>query len=306
MNSEGLYVRSQQSSLGRTPRKLPKRVLAVAAGAVTLLTSGCSMSELEHGFLPASSVDATNHTGDIMHLWNAGWAAAMAIGLTVWALIIWCLVVYRRRKNETGLPVQLRYSMPIEAFYIAVPLIMVMVFYFFTVQTQESVQKPYKHPDQVVQVYAKQWSWDFNYLTENVYHSGTQVPLDGTNEPADEIPTLYLPAHKKIQIKLNSRDVVHSFWVPAFLQKRDIFPGRQSSIYVEPLKVGTYDGKCAELCGEYHSEMLFNVKVVPQHEYEQYIQSLRKQGNTGKLGPAYNRNPDQLPKSKLIQEENRS
>ncbi|NYI68342.1 cytochrome c oxidase subunit 2 [Spelaeicoccus albus] len=259
---------------------------------MTLLTSGCSMAEVKRGFLPASSEGATNHTADITHLWNGGWAAAMMIGLVVWGLIIWCLVVYRRRKHETGLPAQLRYSMPIEAFYIAVPLIMVIVFYFFTVKTENSVDKPYKHPDQVIQVYGKQWSWDFNYLTENVYYSGVQVALNGTTAPGKKVPTLYLPANKKIQIKLDSRDVVHSFWVPAFLQKRDIFPGRESSIYLEPLKVGTYAGKCAELCGEYHSEMLFNVKVVPEAQYQQYIQSLKKQGNTGKLGPQYNRNPD--------------
>ena len=71
---------------------------------------------------------------------------------------------------------------------------------------------------------------------------------------------------------LTSPDVVHSFWVPAFLFKMDVIPGRNNSFTLTPDHIGTFDGKCAELCGEYHSRMLFNVKVVSQADYEAHLQ----------------------------------
>ena len=67
---------------------------------------------------------------------------------------------------------------------------------------------------------------------------------------------------------LNARDVIHSFWVPAFLQKMDMIPGQDQQFQVVPTQEGTFQGKCAELCGDYHSQMLFNVKVVSQAEYD--------------------------------------
>ncbi|MDN5552100.1 MAG: cytochrome c oxidase subunit II, partial [Brevibacterium sp.] len=93
-----------------------------------------------------------------------------------------------------------------------------------------------------------------------------------------------------LEIKLRSRDVIHSFWVPAFLEKRDMIPGHDQSLHLRAEKEGEYVGKCAELCGEYHSEMLFNVKVVSKAEFEDYTKSLADEGNKGQLGPEYDRN----------------
>jgi cytochrome c oxidase subunit 2 len=86
--------------------------------------------------------------------------------------------------------------------------------------------------------------------------------------------------------------VIHSFWVPAFLQKRDMIPGKTNYIRFTPTKEGTYDGKCAELCGEYHSEMLFRVKVVSEAEFQAHLEELKAAGNTGLLGVEYDRNPN--------------
>jgi hypothetical protein len=88
---------------------------------------------------------------------------------------------------------------------------------------------------------------------------------------------------------LNSRDVQHSFWVPAFLEKSDLYPGRTNYLSFTTGREGEFYGKCAELCGEYHSEMLFNVAVVSQAEYDAQMQALRDAGQTGQLGEEYNR-----------------
>ena len=80
---------------------------------------------------------------------------------------------------------------------------------------------------------------------------------------------------------LDSPDVIHSFWVPGFLFKMDVVPGRHNQFTLTPTRSGTFEGRCAELCGVYHSRMLFNVKVVDQAEYDDHLEALAEQGNTG-------------------------
>ncbi|GAB3387155.1 cytochrome c oxidase subunit II [Humibacter soli] len=263
-----------------------------------LALAGCTESQL-HGFLPGfnnSGTPVTNHTDMVSALWVNSWIVLLLVGLVVWGLIIWCIIVYRRRKGQTGLPAQLRYNMPIEIFYTLVPLVLIIGFFAFTTKDQDAIEKPYAHPDLTIQVYGKQWSWDFNYLSDGVYDPGVQAqPNDETGAAAgavveSQIPTLYLPVDKKVTIKLDSRDVIHSFWVPAFLYKKDVFPGHTNYMYLEPTRKGLYAGKCAELCGQYHSAMLFNVRVVSEEDYQLHMQDLKDRGYTGKLGANDDRN----------------
>jgi len=281
----------------RHNRRLRWAAIPIAAALVVAL-AGCTQAQL-HGFLPGfveGEPPVTNHTDRISGLWVTSWIVLLIVGIIVWGLILWTVIVYRRRKGQTGLPVQLRYNMPIEIFYTIVPLILVLGFFAFTARDQAAIEKPYADPDLKIQVYAKQWAWDFNYVTDNVYDPGIQVqPDDNSATPGSvqegEVPTLYLPENKKITIQLDSRDVIHSFWVPAFLYKKDVIPGKTNYMYFSTTgRTGTFVGKCAELCGEYHSAMLFNVKIVSQSEYDAHIQSLRDKGFEGQLGSEYNRN----------------
>ncbi|MEI2775284.1 MAG: hypothetical protein V9G19_04790 [Tetrasphaera sp.] len=100
-----------------------------------------------------------------------------------------------------------------------------------------------------------------------------------------------MPVNKRVEFQLTANDVIHSFWVPVFLQKLDMIPGRVNSFQVVPTRTGTFAGKCAELCGAYHSRMLFNLKVVTQAEYDQHIADLKAQGNEGLLPPSVLRTP---------------
>ncbi|MGO4300487.1 aa3-type cytochrome oxidase subunit II [Leifsonia sp. RAF41] len=281
----------------RHNRRLRWAAIPIAAALVVAL-AGCTQAQL-HGFLPGfveGEPPVTNHTERISGLWVTSWIVLLIVGIVVWGLILWAVIVYRRRKGQTGLPVQLRYNMPIEIFYTIVPLILVLGFFAFTARDQAAIEKPYANPDLKIQVYAKQWAWDFNYVTDNVYDPGVQVqPDDNSATPGSvqegKVPTLYLPENKKITIQLDSRDVIHSFWVPAMLYKKDVIPGKTNYLYFETTsRTGTFVGKCAELCGEYHSAMLFNVKIVSQDEYDAHIQSLKDQGYEGQLGSEYDRN----------------
>ena len=102
----------------------------------------------------------------------------------------------------------------------------------------------------------QQWSWTFNYPDsvdgQNVYESGT----------GNYMPTLVLPVGETTRFELRTPDVIHDFGVPGFLMKMDVMPGQENHYQVTPKTEGTYSGKCYELCGVYHSRMLFNVEIV--------------------------------------------
>jgi cytochrome c oxidase subunit 2 len=265
----------------RKARGRARAVAVVLAGTAAFTLSGCTDS-VQRGWLPTTH-GTTTETGQIMDLWNGSWIAALAVGVIVWGLMIWCMVAYRRRRGETGMPAQVRYHLPLEIMYTIIPLMMVGVLFGYTYRDQTQLLSTSTKPDITIGVVAKQWSWDFNYLNSNVYDTGVQGQLDGKPGVEQEIPTLYLPIGKRIQFDLTSRDVIHSFWIPAFLMKMDTIPGIQNKFQVTPERIGDFRGKCAELCGEYHSEMLFNVKVVSEADYRAHLSALQAQGQTGYL-----------------------
>jgi cytochrome c oxidase subunit 2 len=274
-------------------------VLLPVGAAAALVLAGCTPTEL-NGFLPGFVEDgtpATNHTEMISGLWVNSWIVLLAVGVITWALMGWAAIAYRRRKGQTGLPVQLRYNMPIEIFYTIVPFILVIGFFAFTARDQAIIETQYEDPDVSITAIGKQWAWDFQYNgdeednSDAVWTMGIQAQPDKAgNIDQEALPTLYLPVDQTVQIKLQSRDVIHSFWVVDFLYKKDMFPARTNHMYFTPEKVGTYKGKCAELCGEYHSMMLFNVKVVPQAEYDAHMAQLAAAGNVGQLDAKFSRN----------------
>ncbi|MBN7792179.1 cytochrome c oxidase subunit II [Microbacterium esteraromaticum] len=283
------------------PSKRRLRWAAIPLGvAAAVVLAGCTPTEL-HGFLPGFVEDgtaATNQTERVAGLWVTSWIVLLIVGLITWGLMGWAVVMYRRRKGQTGLPVQLRYNMPIEILYTVIPLILVLAMFFFTARDQTAIETQWSDDEVDVEVtaIAKQWAWDFQYdgeaedNSDAVWTMGTQAHPDEAGDfDREQLPTLVLPVDKKVKIDLQSRDVVHSFWIIDFLYKKDMYIGKDNSWSFIPTRVGEFDGKCAELCGEYHSMMLFNVKVVEQDEYDAYLETLRAEGNTGDITDSYDR-----------------
>ncbi|MEN0023769.1 MAG: cytochrome c oxidase subunit II [Microbacterium sp.] len=281
------------------PSKRRLRWVALPLGVATAVAlAGCTATEL-NGYLPGfveGEPAVTNQTERVSSLWVNSWIVLLAVGVITWALMAWAAIAYRRRKGQTGLPVQMRYNMPIEIFYTVVPLILVLGMFFFTARDQAAIETKWDDPDVEITAIAKQWAWDFQYDGEEddnsdaVWTMGIQAQPDAAgNIDQDQLPTLVLPVDQKVTINLQSRDVIHSFWIIDFLYKKDMYIGKDNSWSFIPTRVGEYAGKCAELCGEYHSMMLFNVKVVEQDEYDAYLQSLEEEGNTGDITDAYDR-----------------
>ncbi len=261
----------------RHPRA--RRVVGSAFGVLSLLAvTGCSeetKDDWKRLGLPEGASDRTTYIHD---LWIGSWVAALITGAFVWGLIIWACIRYRRRSDE-DLPTQVRYNLPIEVLYTIAPVVVVAVLFFFTVEKQNAVLEEVDNPDHEVVVTSQQWSWTFNYLNEpgadgeDVWESGT---------PADE-PELWLVKDESVRFDLHSPDVIHSFWVPAFYFKRDVLPGRDSSIYLTPTVEGTFDGRCAELCGYQHSRMLFKVVVTDREGFDAHMRELLDDDQTGVL-----------------------
>ncbi len=281
--------------------RLGNRVgIAGIAAAGMLLLSGCSVNEAFFFDMPEA---ASAEAAIIQNLWNGSWIAAWGVGILTWGLMIWALVAYRRRRiNEV--PEQTKYNIPLEILYTVVPLIMVLGMFWFTARDQSEILTLDNDQSQTVNVVGFRWSWAFNYLDEDVYAIG--MPADSqiiSEDPAIaemQISTLVLPVDEKVRFELTSPDVIHSFWVPQFLFKMDVIPGKTNAFELTPDKIGTFSGKCAELCGAYHSQMLFNVKVVERAEFDDYIAGLRAAGQTGSIQTGRSNSDGQRPGERII------
>ncbi|MDQ6650117.1 MAG: cytochrome c oxidase subunit II [Actinomycetota bacterium] len=223
---------------------------------VALLVAGCDRVP-RMGFPNA----ITPQGREILGLWKGSWIAAALVGAFVWGLMLWAGFVYRRRKDTDIVPDQVRYNLPIELLYTAVPLVVVAFLFVYTARTETYVDKLSANPPVKIGVVGFQWNWQFNYLDKGVQITGRP----GT--PAQ----LVIPSNRKIRFIESSPDVNHSFFVPSFLFKRDVIPGRQNQFEITVEKEGTYVGRCAEFCGVDHDRMNFSVRVVSPQEYDAFL-----------------------------------
>jgi cytochrome c oxidase subunit 2 len=255
------------------------RAAGLGLGGATLLTllSGCSIADWGDAFghfgWPSRGISLQAH--EMYDLWIASTIAALVVGFGVWGLIFWCVIRYRKRGEE--LPVQTRFNMPMEILYTVTPVLIVAVLFYYTAIVQTNVDRLSKNPDQVVEVVAFKWNWQFNYRDGMGEQAETVASTVGSS---DVIPILVLPVGETIRFEETSRDVIHSFWVPEMLFKRDVFPGNVRNVFEVTLdKEGRYVGRCAELCGTYHAFMNFELVTVSSEEFDQYL-AARKAGKS--------------------------
>ncbi len=259
-------------------RRARRTALAAFVGASFLLLSACDAEtekQIDRWAMPGNS-PGTKEGVLIFELWKGAWIAALITGAITWALIFYASWRFRRRSDDE-IPVQTRYNLPLEIFYTIAPIMMVVVFFAHTVRVQEAVLNETPEPQNCVQVVGQQWSWTFNYNESCDDMDGPVLYTAGTGS---QIPTLVLEQGKTTEFQLSSPDVIHGFWITGFLMKMDVMPGQdgdaRNHFSVTPTKVGDFRGKCTELCGVYHSRMLFNVKVMDSADYAAYMAKLAK------------------------------
>jgi cytochrome c oxidase subunit 2 len=265
-----------KSSAAR-PRAVRLAGIGLGGAMLLILLAGCSADGIGNAFghfgWPGKGISLQAHK--MYDLWIASVIAALIVGIFVWGLIFWCIIRYRKRGDE--LPVQTRFNMPMEILYTVTPVLIVAVLFYYTAIVQTDVDKLSKNPDQVVEIVAFKWNWQFNYRDGVGQQAHTVASTLGSS---DVVPLLVLPTGEKIRFEETSKDVIHSFWVPELLFKRDVFPGNVRNTFEVTLdKEGRYVGRCAELCGTYHAFMQFELVVVSPEKFDQFL-AAKKSGSS--------------------------
>jgi cytochrome c oxidase subunit 2 len=257
--------RAPRGTAPRGTAKRPRRranALRVGALAVLLLClAGCSPNDTFTRFGFPNPV--TTQGAITLSLWQGSWIAGLLVGALVWGLILWAVIFHRKRGDK--LPPQVRYNMPIEILYTVVPFVLIAVLFYYTAKDENTIDAIPAHPQVVVNVTGFQWSWEFNYPKDG------NITTDGYMWGQGPLPLLEIPEHETIEFNLTSTDVIHSFWVPEFLFKRDVIPGHPNHFAITATSTGTFIGHCSELCGLYHSRMLFTVKIVTPAQFNTWI-----------------------------------
>jgi cytochrome c oxidase subunit 2 len=235
---------------------------ALLLAPLALVLTGCAQVSglgFEEGLSSVNDIS--------LSLWQGAWIAGGVVGVFTLILILWPAVFHRAKASKGEFPKQTQYNVPVEVAYTIIPFIIVAVLFYFTaVKQNEIVEKTTTYVHEIT-VDGFQWSWQFGYP-----EAGPKALVTGT--PANP-PTLVVPLGEKVRYTIISNDVVHGFWIPAFMIQMQNLPGVTNSLEFTANKVGTYPGRCNILCGRNHSQMLFTVKVVTPSEYQAYLETLK-------------------------------
>lgn len=204
---------------------------------------------------------------DLRGVWYIFFGAGLFVAVIVYGLIFFSLLKWRKRSASAGTvaAAQFHTNAGIEITGVVIPIIIVIGLFYITYIREDVVDFLRPGPYAVVDVTAYRWSWQFRYPGHPIVANG--------NPNMETTPQMVIPVGKMTQINLYSSDVVHAWWVPEFLFKRDATPGYTIHFDVTPTHTGSFLGECVEFCGLDHALMRFTVKVVPVAQYDRWLAS---------------------------------
>ena len=198
-------------------------------------------------------VEASAQASEIDWMWDLQLKAMCFLFALIAVPMLYSLVVFRPQKGDTTDAKHIEGNTPLEITWTVIPLFVVVIFAYLGAGNLARTIR--SSPDaMVVKVVGSQWSWKFVYPDYGV-----------TSQE------LYLPKGQAILFKMESTDVIHSFWVPEFRVKQDLVPGRVTELHITPTMLGDYKVRCAELCGTSHYKMEQPVIVVDGAEFTTWI-----------------------------------
>ncbi len=207
-----------------------------------------------------------------MQLYQLFIAIAIVVGGIVWGLATWMLVTHavRRltRRPPDATPPQIRGSNLLEITWTAIPALTVLALFGLTVFAVDRIDAVSPSPAIRIEVTAFRWGWRIAYPDAGVSFVGAGLPG----------PDIALPVGAPVQFTLRSNDVIHSFFVPQFLFKRDAIPGRTTLFDFTVASPGTYRGQCAEFCGIGHSQMAFSIVAMTSAQFQSWLATQRAGG----------------------------
>lgn len=199
-------------------------------------------------------------------------AMACVVFLAVEGALVFTILRYRRRSADE-LPPQTHGSNVLEFVWTGIPVAIVVALFSYSFIVLQDVQEGADDEDLTIQVTGFQFQWEFQYDLADL-GTGGEPGAEGTfavlGTPA-QLPELVVPANERVEFKLVSNDVIHSFYVRDFLYKLDLIPGRDNRFVVTPRAVGVYQAQCAELCGLDHALMRFTLRVVERPEFDAWV-----------------------------------
>jgi cytochrome c oxidase subunit 2 len=227
-------------------------VAILVIGATLLVYSGLNSIGLlpTQASLQAVSIDRLLN----IHLWLISFLFSLIV-----VTLLYSLVVFRRKKGETGDGAHIDGNTRLEIFWTMIPLFVVVFLAYLGAQSLGETRRVDPTALQV-EVLGGQWFWSFTY------------PDYGVTTDA-----LYLPVNRQVLLRMTSADVIHSFWVPEFRVKQDLVPGETTELRITPTLPGEYKVLCAELCGASHAYMEAKVYVVSQEEFTAWIEQQASQ-----------------------------
>ena len=202
---------------------------------------------------------ATEQGEHVAGLYELMFWIAIGVGGITLGLILFSVIRYRRRSDE--LPKQTRYNVPLEVTYTIIPILIVLFIFAVTFSVERKVDRISDKPSVTVDATAFQWQWRCSY---------PQYGISVIGSPTSE-PEFVVPVGEPILVNLRAQDVIHAFFVPEFLFKRDTIPGRLNQFEITIPRSGRFLGECAEFCGLNHAEMVFYVKAVPRTEFDSWV-----------------------------------
>jgi cytochrome c oxidase subunit 2 len=243
-------------------RTMPLRHAVWALLVMSVVAGGCQLPTF------GERHPVTKQGVHTLKLWQGFFITALCVGGLVMGLILFAAVRFRRRSDV--IPSQKADKLWLEVVYTITPVLIVIVLFTASVMTAHAVDDSGTRPDLTVNVVGFQWGWQFSYPGRHISITGSGV---------DHPPILVLPRGETARLVLRTRDVNHSFWVPDFLEKRDLIEGVDNAINVTPTQLGTFDGKCAEYCSLDHWRMTFILKVVTPQRFAAELAAAQRSAN---------------------------
>ena len=238
-------------------------VVLVTVGV--LAAAGITPQRAWDSFFPVGgATPVTDRAVATKALYDIVFYIAVAIFLIVETIIVFTVLRYRRKPGDEALPPQINGNNLVEVIWTAIPTAIVLLLFVMSWQTLNTVEA--KPPSEVhVRAVAARYQWRFDYLDAN------GATLFSQALPVGEEGGMFLPVGEPITVTLKADDVIHAFYVPRFLFKRDAVPGKENVFSFTVEEAGTYRGQCAELCGAFHGSMIFDVHAIPKADFEAWL-----------------------------------
>jgi cytochrome c oxidase subunit II len=269
---------------GKRPRRRAAILSLMAVAA--LLVAGCTDFDPRTAFPP----DAASTQGQaVRNIYDVIFLIGIAVFLLVEGLILFAVIRYRRRKGDDELPPQIHGSNKLEIIWTAIPIAIVLALFVVSWQTLNTIDAREKDPPVRIGVVAYQWQWQFVYAPLDIrwedcgapQNKGKCVTVFGVPPPGGDRtgwtpPQMHVPVGETVELQMHATDVIHSFYVPAFLYQRDITPRKDQVIQFLADREGTYRGQCTQFCGLLHQAMEFEVVVESRDSFRAWLEQALK------------------------------